>query len=833
MLDALTRDARFARRSLVRSPVLSVAAVLSIALGVSATTSVFSVVDAALFRPPPLPAADRLAMIYVTRHRPNAPLGRERWSWARSRMLRERATSFSEIASFSVAVLAVTSAASEPEPVTAELVSSSYWSTLRIPPIAGRPFTPDEDVGSGAHPVAIVGSDLWQRRFGRDAFLAGQTIGVNGVVLTVVGIAPTGFAGLSGRAQLWMPATMAPRLSYADYLVTNQNFISVVGRLRDGVTMDRARAELALVGDDIERALPNPSSNRETRFSATASSLTQARIDPTTRRPMFLLLAAAACLLLLACANVAGLLLGRGVSRRREIAIRVAIGASRGRIVRQLLIESGLLALSGGVIAVLIAIPMATRLVLPPSAFGGRNFYGAVGEFATPRTDLRVLSFCFVLCLLTTLAFGLFPALRATRVDLTSDLKDGSPGGRGELARLRVTPRHVVVAVEAALAVLLLSCAGLLIAGGRRLDATDVGFDRTHLLTFLIRPSEVTYQAPKAPALIDRVLSEIERVPGVVAATVDGCAPVGTGCANTTLFIVGRPAPKPDDAPPVLRHYVGPHHFAALGVSLLRGRVFSPADRAGAPRVTIINETAAKRFWPNEDPLGKRVWFGGGSNFDRPDSSAEIVGIVGDVAYQALDEHPFQADFYTPYAQFTYATRMVLVRTRGDPSALVPAMRRAAREADPTLALFDVQTMEERVRDSWARLSYQMRLLGAFAAAAMLLAGTGIFAVIAHSVSDRRREIGVRIALGATPAHILTSVGRHGARPAMIGVVVGLFAAVLAGRGLASSVYGVRALDPLVLAAVIAVAIIVTLLATYLAARRALAIAPVEAMRAL
>jgi predicted permease len=353
------------------------------------------------------------------------------------------------------------------------------------------------------------------------------------------------------------------------------------------------------------------------------------------------------------------------------------------------------------------------------------------------------------------------------------------------------------------------------------------------LLTFLIRPSDVTYPAPKAPALIERVLAEIERLPGVEAASVDGCAPVGTGCANTTLYIMGRPTPQASDAPPVLRHYIGPDHFRALGVRLIRGRVFSPADRAGAPRVAIINELAAKRFWPNEDPIGKRVWFGGGSNFTSPDSSAEIVGIVGDVAYQPLDDHPFQPDFYTPYQQFTYSTRTVLVRTRGAPNALVSAVRRAVRDADPNLALFDVRTMEERIHDSWARLSYQMRLLGGFAAAAVLLAGMGIFAVIAHSVGDRRREIGVRVALGATPAQVIGTVGRHGARPAIIGVGIGLFAAVLIGRVLASAVYAVHAFDPPVLAGVIGVSITVTLAATYLAARRALAIEPVEAMRAL
>jgi putative ABC transport system permease protein len=833
MLDTLIRDVRFARRSLMRAGPLSIAAVLSIALGVSAATSVFSVVDAALFRPPPFPSVDRLAMLFVTRQHPNAPITRERWSWPRSRLLRERATSsFSQIASFSPAVLAITGAESDPEPANAEVVSSSYWSTLEVSPMLGRSFTADEDVESGAHPEVIVGYDLWQRRFGSDSALIGRTIGVNGVALTVVGIAPRGFAGLSGRAQLWIPATMAPRVSYIGYLVTNQNFISVVGRLRDGVTLEHARAELALVGKEIQRVLPSEASNPSTVFGSTAISLTEARIDPSTRRPLFLLLAGAVCLLLLACVNVAGLLLGRAISRRREIAIRVATGASPGRIAQQLLVESALLAMAGGLIAALAAVPIAGRIVFPSPASRGRNFYGALGEFATPHVDVRVLVFCVLLCLVTTLAFGLLPALRATRVDLPTALRDGAGAGIARTAR-RVSARQTIVASEAALAVVLLMCAGLLLASWHRLDAADTGFNRTHLLTFMLRPSEVVYPAPKAPALIERVLTEIERVPGVEAATVDGCAPVAVGCANSTLFVVGRPTPPPDEAPPVLRHYVGPNHFRVLGVPLIRGRTFSSSDRAGSPRVAIIDQTAAKRFWPNEDPIGKRVWFGGGSNFDRPDSSAEIVGIVGDVAYQPLDEHPFQPNFYTPFAQFTYASRMVLVRSRDEPSALVAAIRRAVHDADPELALFEVETMDERMHDAWARLSYQMRLLGAFATTAVLLAAMGIFAVITQAVGDRRREIGVRVALGATPAAIISSVGRHGARPAMIGVGVGLFASVLMARVLSSMLYGVRALDPPVLAAVVFVAVAVTLLATYLASRRALSIEPVEAMRAL
>jgi hypothetical protein len=294
---------------------------------------------------------------------------------------------------------------------------------------------------------------------------------------------------------------------------------------------------------------------------------------------------------------------------------------------------------------------------------------------------------------------------------------------------------------------------------------------------------------------------------------------------------VGRDQPAAKDAPGVLRHYVGPDHFRALDVPLLRGRTFTAGDRAGAPRVAIINQTAVKRFWPNEDPIGQRVWFGGGSNFDRPDSSAEIIGIVGDVAYQQLDSRPFQPDFYTPYAQFTFSTRFVLVRTAGDPSAIVPEMRRAVRAADPDLALFDVQTMTQRMHESWSRLSYQIRLLTTFAVVALVLAGTGIFAVIIHTIGDRRREIGVRVALGATPSQIIAIVGNRGARPALIGLAVGLLVAFAIGRAMSSLVYGVRALDPAVSGTVLVTTVSVVLLATYLAARRALLIQPVDALK--
>lgn len=827
MLDDLRRDLRFSARSLRRAPVFTIAAVLSIALGIAATTSVFSVVDAALFRPPPLDHPDELAILYTTRQSGSRPIDRERWSWPRYRALQKMATSFEQVATFTPSVQAITSG--EPEPVTAEVVSSAYFSVLRLRPLIGRPFDAADDE-AGAAPVALLGYDLWLQRYGGDQSVIGRTIALNGVTLNIVGVMPRGFVGLSGRARLIVPASAAPRISYADYLVTNQNFISVIGRLRPGVTIDRARIELERIGPAVEREAPSRAQSDNDRVSATALSLNEARVDPTTRSPLLLLLGAVGCLLLLACANVAGLLLGRALSRRREIAIRIATGANRSRIVAQLLAESALLAVGGGGLGVLISIPITSNLGVPAASWRGRNFYGALSEFAAPRVDARVMIFALVVCTITTVAFGLVPALQATQFDLTRALKDGAGGGRAH-ARSRIDLRRLIIGTETALAMILLVASGLLASSWRRMENANVGFDRAHILTFLLRPSEVRYPAPKAPALIDRVLAGIERLPGVEAATVDGCAPVGTGCASSTLFIMGRPEPARDAAPGVLRHYVGPNHFRALGIPVLRGRTFNDRDRAGAPRVAIVNELAAKRFWPDEDPIGKRVWFGGGSNFDRPDSSAEIVGIVGDVAYQSLDQRPFQPDFYTPYAQFTYATRTVLVRTRQEPTAIVGEIRRAVAGVDPSLALFDVRAMDDLIGDSWARLSYQTRILAAFAFVALLLAATGIFAIVAHMINDRRRELGIRVALGASSGQVLATVGEAGVKPAAFGLLGGAIATLVFTRALAAVVYGVRAFDPAVLGGVVLLLTFVIVFAAFLAGRRALAINPVDALK--
>lgn len=820
-------DLRYAIRSLGRVPVFTAAAVVSLALGIATSTTVFSLVDAAILRPPPFPEPDRLMLLNTTQRTAAEGELRLRWSWPRFQLLDRSAGSFEGIASSSNVVLTI-SGGDAPEPLPVEIVSRRYLSVMGASLALGHGFGVSEDLPGAASPLVILGYDLWQRRFQGAPDVVGRVVVLNGVGMTVAGVAAPGFAGVSGLARAWIPAAIAPRVNYRDYLTTNQNFITVIGRLRRDVTEDAARAELHLLGQRIHAEQPSEVDSPEDRFSATLMTLNQARVDVVTRRALLLLAGAVGVLLLIACANVASLLLGRAAARRREIATRLAIGASRARLVRQLLIESGVLAVASGAFGLVVAAWAMAAVRIPPTVARGRNFFGAVGEFATPAMDWRVLGFTVLVCGCTVLLFGLVPALRATRTDLVADLKAGAPryAGSGRLGL-----REIAVALQLALSLVLMVGCGLLLTSYTRLREVRLGFEPAHLLTFMLRPSEIAYPAAAAPALLDRVLAEVERVPGVESATVDGCAPLTMQCADASLHVVGRPWANRADAPTVQRHYVGPAHFQTLGVPVVHGRGLTAGDRAGQPHVVVINEAAAEKFWPNENPIGKRVWFDGAPAFGSADSSAEIVGIVGNTAYQPLDENPIQPDFFTPYAQFTYATRMMLVRTRGEPLALVSEVAAAVRHADPALPLFDVQTMEGRARLSWSKHSFQTALLAIIAVIALSLAVTGVYAVTAFFVASRMREIAVRMALGATDAQIARASMAQAARLGLAGGVAGVLGALALGGVMRAMLYDTSPLDSGVFAAAVAVLILALLAASYIPVRRALRIAPGDVLR--
>ena len=815
-------DLRYSARSLMRMPVITVIAVLTLALGIASTTTMFSAVYAALLRPVPFAGPDRLVLLFTTRATPREGVVLTRWSRPLIDTLVRSVRSYEVIGSYTPSLVALSGGVGDPEQIDGEIVSPEYFATLRATPAIGRTFTAAEDGAPGNSPVAILSDRLWRRRYAADPAIVGQTVRINDVALTVVGIMPAGFAGLSDKAEMWIPRAMAPRLTYAEYLTTPQLFIPVVARLKDGVTLEQANAELAAVS----AAFPVPRDTDEGKWSAIAQPIGQARIDPTLRRSVMLLLAAAACVLLITCANVAGLLLARGRLRRRELAIRMAIGSSRGRIVRQLLAESFVLAAAAGACGALLAmwgVDVLARYA-PTVLWTGRVI---MSPFSAPALDARALLFGIGITFATSLLCGLAPALDTSRAHFTAALKEDDRSGG---ARRRIF-RSLVIA-EIALAVLLLAAAGLLLDSFVRMQRLRQGFETAGVLTFWVRPAVSRYTITDGPAVIERLLTRVQQVPGVESAAVNRCTPF-TGCSRTVLFFTDRPN-DPQTAPVVGRHYVSSDYFKTLGIPLRAGRALTPSDRTGRPPVTVISESAARRFWPNENPIGKRVWFGGTTGpFADPAHAVEIVGIVGDVKYEAVDwpNATGRPEFYTSYLQFSYTDTMVIVKTRGSTSSLVPAMRRAVASVDSSLPIYDVLTLDDRIAGALSRPRFNAALVAGFAAAALVIAALGVYGMLSYSVSSRLREIGVRLALGAAPPRIVRFVLAEGLRLAVIGVVIGLVGATAAGRLTRTLVMDVNPSDPRLLALVAVVMLSVAALAAFLPARRASTVDPLVVLR--
>jgi predicted permease len=819
-------------RSLVHSRALAITVALTLALGTGAVIITFGVVNAALWRQPPFPDAGRLTMLYLQRNPDGESPRRERWSFTRYRMLAEQQDVFEHVASYAPGSLTLSSAGSgDAELIPAERVSASYFAVLRVAALRGRVFTAAEENPAGPAPVAVLSYQLWGRRFASDSNIIGRDIRLNGVPLTVIGVMPPDFAGLSGRAELWVPHTLTPQLTYAEYLTTNQNFISAVGRLKHGVDLATATVRLAVLGAAINRAAPSDPAQPNERVTATALTLNEARADRAVRRSLFVVLAAVAVLHLLACVNVITLLRGREAARRHESAVRLALGSSTSRLFRHLLGEGLVLGIVGGLLGIGLAVWGSAVIAPPANVWAPRNFYGSLAPFDAPTFGAVELAFGLGLVLVTALLVALPPAMRAFGIDVSSGIRTGSRGIADNAITLRrPSARGIIVSIEAALAMMLVVAAGLLLDSFQRMRETSVGVDTDNLLTFWVIPSEARVPPATAPVFVSKLLASISTAPGVQSVSVDGGAPMA-GSATSTLYIAGRPVPPPSAAPPITRHYVAPEHFTTLGIRVLQGRAFSAQDQAGSPRVTVISETAARRFWPNQNPLGQRVWFGGGSNYNSLESSAEIVGIVSDVVYAPLDQRPNLASFYTPYTQFTYASRMVFVKTAGDPVSMIPAVRKAITAMDPELAMQDVQPLNRVVGASWARHRFDAMLFGGFGAAALLLAASGIFAVLSYAVATRTREFGIRMALGAKPSRIVRHVVREGMVFPLTGLVIGVLASLVVTRLLQSSLYGVSPHEPRVFVWTAALLAVVAAAACLVPAWRATRADPSEALR--
>jgi putative ABC transport system permease protein len=818
-VTSLGQDLRYAWRGLRQRPAFTAAAVLTLALGIGANTAIFGVANGVLLRPLPYDRPERLAMIWG--HRTQEPLAdlsvSEYWD------VSERARSFAKIGAY-VDGTATLTGAGVPERLRAGYMTAGLPGVLGVAPAMGRGFSAQEGRPGGA-PVVLLSDALWRRRFGADPSIVGRVLTLDDAPTTVVGVRPPEFqlpSHYSGAAmELWSPLQLDPA---ADRTSRGWHFLEGVGRLRDGVTVSAASAEASALMRGMLAQYPT---EYTPEFDGSATSVEQEVVGDV-RPAILVLLGAVVLLLLIACANVAGLLLARAEARQREIALRTALGAGRTRLVRQLLTESLLLAVAGGTLGVLLATWGVRGLVLAAPASIPR-----LGEIGI---DARVLLFTIALTLLTGLLFGLAPAFHTARADLSHALteggRSGTAGGRRQLVR------RLLVGGQVAIALVLVTGAGLLVQSFLRLRQVDPGFRPDGLLTARVELSSVRYASAGGRRDFYReLLDRLARLPGVKTAAAARALPM-TGkleIGDWSFVLEGRAAspPLPTDWHPADWQVVSPGYFGTLGIPVLRGRDFTEADRVGTPGAVVVNRTLARQVWPGEDPVGRRVLLGGGG----VDSVwRTVVGIVGDVHHRGLSEAA-RPEMFLPYAQFPAGTgtppasMYVALRTSGNPEALAAALRATVDGLDPDTPVAETQTMEAALGAWGAQRRLIMLLVSGFALVALTLGAVGIYGVMAHLVSQREREIGIRIALGAMPGQILRLVVSQSAWVVGGGILVGSLAALTATHLLVGLLFQVRPTDPLTFAGTALVLVAVAAGATVVPALRALRTDPAHALR--
>jgi putative ABC transport system permease protein len=799
-MEGFGQDVRFAWRWARRSPGFTLIVLLTLALGIGANTVMFSVVNAVLLRPLPFPQPERLASVW-----PEKPL-----SGGPFVEFRDRSRSFERLAAYSDATGFSLSGNGRPERVEGAYVSSDFFRVLGPGAVLGRTLLSGDDQ-PGRDRFVVLSQGLWQQRFGAGRGIVGREIVVDGVSRTVVGVMPSDFTFPSQSVRLWVPLSLDA--SNPGEFWGGGSPLHVVGRLRPGVSLEQADAEIRTLAPQVLRAAPWPLPNEWVEGAGAAPLRNLVLGDTAT--PLLVLMAAVAVVLLIACANIANLLLARSEARKREVATRAALGASRRRIIRQLLTESVLLSSLGGGAGLLLAVagvPALTALL--PSD---------IPRAAEIGIDGRVLSFTLALAALTGIAFGLLPALRASQPNLQLLLKDGGKGTAG-VAHRRISAALVVS--EVALAAMLVVAAGLLVRSLVHLLDIDTGFRAEQVVTARISPPKADYaEDERIRVFYDNVLERVRVLPGVEIVASVHRLPLGGESGGMPIQVEGRSAVPGAAAPFAAEWRVSPAYVGTMAIPLLRGRGFTDADRDGAPHVALVNQAMARRFWPRQDPVGKRfrpVWW---------NEWVTVVGVVGNVKDQGLASEE-QLEVYRPFAQGPVSDMNLVIRTRSAPDALAGSLRKAVWSVDPNVPVSDVRTMEQVVLTSLSRPQFTMVLLSVFAALALGLGAVGIYGVIAYAVSQRTQEIGIRIALGATPGLVLGLELRRGVVLAAAGVVIGLFAGIMTTRLLGSLLFNVSPIDPLILSAVALAVLGVALLASYLPARRATRVNPVAALRA-
>jgi len=792
-------DVRYALRLMTRAPAFTAAVVLTVALAIAANTAMFTIVNAVLLRP--LPFADPGRLVQIAEK--NDRLGLPNFGASVLNFLswREQTRAFERIAAVGFANYTL-SGTGDPEQLSGNRISPALMRVLGLAPLAGRGFT-DEEEQPGAAPVAMLGEGLWKRRFGGDPSIVGQTVILNQAATTIVGVAPSALNLISG-GDVYTPLTIDPARE-----IRLNHVIFVVGRLAPGVSLAQAQAEMDAIAAAVGRQYP------EVRdWGIHLISLFDTFVSAPLKTGILVLLASVLVVLLIACANIANLLLARASGRQREMAARAALGASRGRLVRQLLVESVILSGAGGAAGVLAAAwsVAAINRALPPNLL----------PVPAVHIDAAVLWFAAGLTLLTGMVFGIAPAWQTASVDIHATLKQG---GRGSSA-VRARARHAVAASELALATVLLIGAGLLIESLANLQRVRVGFDARDLITFQLAPPPAAYPLDGRAAMLYRsLLDSLASIPGVRGAAVSSGIPFGAGNYTThPMVAAGQSALPAGTAVPIDWRIVSPGFFKTMGIPLRRGRDFTDADGPGAPRVLIVSEATAKKFWGDDDPIGRLL-----VRSADPKTPFAVVGVVGDVRNTAIAQE--SPSLYYPMGARVAALMDVVVRAGGPAAAMLPAIRQKVRDVDPALALANVRTMDEWLSASAAQPRLNALLLGVFAAGALVIAAIGIYGVLAYSVSQRTREIGVRLAMGSTPRAVIGLVVKDGMRVAIAGVAVGLAGALALGRALSSLVFGVTVRDPAIFAVVAAVLAAVALAACALPARRAARIDPMVALR--
>src|SRR5712692_230855 len=820
MMEVLWQDIRFGIRMLFKRPVFTAIAVITLALGIGANTTMFTLVNAVLLQPLPVKDPDQLVGVFGTDMRNSLELQQFLpISHPNIEDLRDKNTSLSGMAALTFFGGSL-SGGGKPELINGQLVSGNYFDLLGVKAALGRTFLPEEGNKPGAYPVVVLSHGLWERRFGGDLSLVGKPITLNQQQFTVIGVAPKNFHGTFaiGTPDVWIADAMHDQVLAGlqkEFFLNRRALVCFAfGRLKPGITMQRAESELKALATGLAKDFPNENGGRNVRLLP----LAQASVDPNLRGQFVqagaLLMIVVGLVLLIACANLANLQLARATERQKEIAVRLSLGASRARLVRQLLTENLLLALLGGGLGILLAFWSRTVLLSfrPP--------FLNPGDLPLDL-DVRVLSFSIIASVLTGILFGLAPAMQAFRPKLSETLKEG--GGRSGAGGGRHRMRNLLVISETALAIIALVGAGLFLQSLRSAQQINPGFETKNLMVTSFDLGAQNYSEPQGREFQRRLMEKLRAMPMVSAASLASNAPFAGGFQRT-VFPEGIDSSDRRNGVLVLINQVDSGYLDAVGIPVLRGRKISEGDEETAPMVAVVNETMAKRFFPGQDAMGKRFKF-----FGEP-WILEIVGIARDSKYVTLGEDP-QPCIYLSLKQHYAPATTLHVRTKGDPSAVISTVRSAVQSLDTSLPLVGVNTMSEVLDLSLWAARMGAGLLGVFGLLALVLASVGIYGVMSYSVSQRTQEFGIRVALGAQRGDVLRLVVRQGLVLTFIGVAVGLAAAFTLLHGISKLLYGVSATDPVTFAGVPALLGAVALLACYVPARRATRVDPLVALR--